>query len=1162
MVQYYYIIVDYRRICMKKLITLLLCCSIMVSSFAFATSAEDVQPTTNNLAYSQDDEYDIYPIVRRLETNILPDSAVLPDTLSGDVNSDNKFNIKDMTLLQKNIAQLSNTPVDTTVSDLNTDSYIDGRDVTLGQKIIIQACDFSQNYLANMGKLGTNTFSLQDNINIVYGSNIDSYTKDYLVEVLDDYNLNYNVTNEVKPDSTNIILGVKGSGDVADNYINNFDIKTIQTDDLFNQYDAYVLTALKDTIAIVGRDTDATFYGVSTLKKMFTSFAGEHFVSAFIEDYSTIEFRGFIEGMYARWGDEGRKNLMNFARDIKMNTYIYASKTDVYHTSKCAELYPQAEIDKIKELVEIGKSSKCTYGWSFHLSGFFNGLDTSDETAFNEKYNKLIAKLQQLYDVGVRSFSVLNDDFGAGSNEDVVKLINKLNREFLVPNGCDDMIFCPKGYCGQTNQHGLTDAEANAMKQFDDNIMIFWTGDAVNAPMTQSTIDFVAGKTNHSISTWLNYPVNEHDLSGMFLGDITHYTSEGDGITGQRAALSNPCLYPEASKVAIYQLACYWWNNSNYSQYAQEVWENCFMYIQPEVAEAYYKIAQNVSSCTGSSRVTPYKESEYLTQTLASVKQKVLSGADLTADTETLALIKEFSDIYSAVQTMKSDCTNELLLTELEPWLNALADVADAGRSALETILAVQKGDINLAWENLSNSSLKISTSGQYQYLNGSGSSTYVKAAAKRLQPFVNSVITEAKSLLAPYLDIYERTFIGVVNGTDVSLDLQGANVIDGDDTTYALFNKVQNVGDYVGINLGKPTQVNNIRILQGKTDTDHDIIHDGVIEYSLDGEQWTEIKTVTSNYLQEINDLDITAMYVRFRVTNFNNPNNTSKKDYWLHIREFAVNYKEQATTTATMYENNLTKTALRDGAWSNVFDGKLDTYVWTSEGQVTGQFITFDLGQEGPIYDVSMYFSDSVIKPRLYYAKIQLSADNANWTDVYTFNNDLVNDYIMSGEYRVAKFNANGLNARYLRIYITQDGPDNPYIRIQEIEYNKTVSATDSRIQTTLSGDVTNMIDKNISTVFVSDSVTTTGDYIVYTLDNSKISKFNILQNRDTISNADVSIIDLDGAEHNLGKADSSFSSFDVSNYNGVAKIKLLFPENISVKIYEITTKEKSTD
>ena len=60
---------------------------------------------------------------------------------------------------------------------------------------------------------------------------------------------------------------------------------------------------------ILGADTDGVFYGVATLKMMFSSFAGEKFLPVEIQDYSSIDARGFIEGFYGGWNHEQRKSL-------------------------------------------------------------------------------------------------------------------------------------------------------------------------------------------------------------------------------------------------------------------------------------------------------------------------------------------------------------------------------------------------------------------------------------------------------------------------------------------------------------------------------------------------------------------------------------------------------------------------------------------------------------------------------------------------------------------------------------------------------------------------------------------------------------------------------------------------------------------------------------
>ena len=71
---------------------------------------------------------------------------------------------------------------------------------------------------------------------------------------------------------------------------------------------------------------------------MLTSYEDPALRSVQIEDFSDIQYRGFIEGFYGGWDYKSRESLMRFARDVKMNHYIYASKTDPYHTSKWGEL--------------------------------------------------------------------------------------------------------------------------------------------------------------------------------------------------------------------------------------------------------------------------------------------------------------------------------------------------------------------------------------------------------------------------------------------------------------------------------------------------------------------------------------------------------------------------------------------------------------------------------------------------------------------------------------------------------------------------------------------------------------------------------------------------------------------------------------------------------
>ena len=108
------------------------------------------------------------------------------------------------------------------------------------------------------------------------------------------------------------------------------------------------------------------------------------------------------------------------------------------------------------------KRQNVTITWSVHISGIFHQFRyIRIETAYNERYQKLLAKFRQLYDAGVRKFDILNDDFGQGTHEDVVNLLNKLTKEFIIPNNCKPITYCMQGY----NKAWSKEAELKCIKK-------------------------------------------------------------------------------------------------------------------------------------------------------------------------------------------------------------------------------------------------------------------------------------------------------------------------------------------------------------------------------------------------------------------------------------------------------------------------------------------------------------------------------------------------------------------------------------------------------------------------------------------------------------------------------------------------------------------------
>ena len=766
------------------------------------------------------------------------------------------------------------------------------------------------------------SFSLENEVAIVKDDQVDQYTMSYLKEILDAYDVSYEVADTVQSGKTNVLLGVQGNDQSAvAQYVSAQGI-TLSKTDLYEQNDAYMMDVSEDAIVIIGKNTDSVYYGVATLKMMFSSFAGEKFLNAHVEDYATVATRGYIEGFYGSWDFEEREALMRFARDYKMNSYVYAAKGDAYHTTKWDQVYKDTETDKtlsnLKHLVQVGEETKVKFAWSIHLGNFFKTFTDTSDAKYETQYQKLMDKLTQMVDeVGVKRIDVLNDDFGGGSHETVAAVLNRINAD-LKAKGCESITYCPQGYNKAWSKWSSNATELSTLKaNLDSDIHIYWTGDDVNTPITQDTVNYVTEQSGHMPDFWLNYPVNEHAKSGIFLGDITYYAR--DGVSGLAGFHSNPSRYAYANEVGLYQLAALTWNNNNYSEHAQEIWESAFDYLQPEVKDSYFKIASNISNAPNSSRVPGFNESEYLKDKIAAVESAVAAGNSVKNLEEAQFLVNEFADILSAIADFRANCANKDLVSELDPWLDSLNDLATAGKAVIESLIALEEDNASVGWEKLSEAS-KAYDSAYTHRLPASDLDGVAKAGTKRLSPFIQKMINEANNKLSPILNPNDTTVSPVLYaqlaGTVRAADDNGKKMYDGSTETCAIWNSVQQTGDYFGLDLGRVVPVNDIKIVQGSNDTDHDIFHKARLEYSENGSEWTTVDGCDYSdgnsdiYTISVDGLNFRARYVRLYLVA---SGTATKDDYWTHVREFTVNapkteYDRVYTNIDTVKETPLT--------------------------------------------------------------------------------------------------------------------------------------------------------------------------------------------------------------------------------------------------------------
>ncbi|MEC0089688.1 beta-N-acetylglucosaminidase domain-containing protein [Paenibacillus macquariensis] len=760
---------------------------------------------------------------------------------------------------------------------------------------------------------GTN-FSITDDVNLVIEGAIDESTRNFLNSILSSKSIRATKSDAVVPGKTNVLVGIKNSKGYVDTYFNgniNYDA------DAFNHQDAYVLdvdnkSAQAGNIAILGADTDAAYYALATLKMIMDQIPGKNIQSVKYEDYSDAKWRGFIEGFYGfPWSHEDRMSLMRFGGTMKMNSYIFAPKDDKYHNSAWRTPYPANELAKIKELVDVGHESKTQFVWAIHPG--FNMINWNN---YDAELQTLLAKLEQLYSIGVRQFGLFMDDISLDQSltdkEKHVKLITDVAQWVTSKGDVKSLVYCPPYYnqswTGETGKPYL-----QALRNVPNNVEFMWTGSSVVGTVNTTDMQWVKKETGRDPYVWLNWPVNDYKDSRLMLGKGEVLKPGTHNISG---VVSNPMGQSELSKIALFAVADYSWNVDDFN--SDESWKNSFDYIAPEVASELNTIAYHLSDPSPSGHGLVVGESENVKAELERFMSQ-FSNKQPVAETGN-TLISDFDEILQAIKSFKEKSNNASMLEEITPWLDSLKYVVESSKYATISAMALHNGELSSAWEALAKATNALSESKKIKIKKLNYPDVTVEAGAKRLVPFVEQLINKLDAQILTSIDSEFVTMLPMSSyGSPSGLD----KMVDGDISTNIYFQVLQKNGDWYGVDLGKSTKVQDVSITQGRNDGDHDIFQRGILEYSLDGQTWTAIGEERSGIKITAKGLDLEARYVRYRLTHAGIPG--GKPDLWTAVREFTVNESGKAgiyTNVADMAEKivNVTEVSVELSDINNI--------------------------------------------------------------------------------------------------------------------------------------------------------------------------------------------------------------------------------------------------
>ncbi len=282
-----------------------------------------------------------------------------------------------------------------------------------------------------------------------------------------------------------------------------------------------------------------------------------------------------VEGFYNGnpWSHTDRLRQFDFYGANKLDTYIYGPKDDPYHHSRWREPYPAEKAAELKELAQAAARNKVWFVWAMHPG---NAIETQQDR------NAAIRKLEQMYEMGFRSFAIFFDDISNYDAKLQADYLNYLTDNFVKRHtDVTPLIMCPSEYnklwAGKGEYLKTLGAEAYP------EIRVMWTGNSVVDMINVPDIEWVEPLIQRQPFIWLNWPVNDYCIDHLLMGPLYGNDQETPAMTS--GFVLNPMEYAEASTVSIYSGADFLWNSDAYNP--QESWERAIKTVAPGHEEAF-----------------------------------------------------------------------------------------------------------------------------------------------------------------------------------------------------------------------------------------------------------------------------------------------------------------------------------------------------------------------------------------------------------------------------------------------------------------------------------------------------------------------------------------------------------------------------------------------
>jgi hyaluronoglucosaminidase len=454
----------------------------------------------------------------------------------------------------------------------------------------------------------------------------------------------------------------------------------------------YVLQIARGRIELAGADAAGTFYAAQTLRQIVQ---GPRLTALVVRDWPSLPVRGVVEGFYGPiWTTPAIVSMLDFLAAHKLNAFVYAPKDDPYIRDRWQDPYWPARLNELSGIVTRAAADHVTFTYSLSPGV---SICYSSEADFQA----LLAKLQSVWDAGVRSFAIGLDDisyawhcaedaerFGssgpAAAGAAQAYLVNRVATEFVDTHpGTSRLIVVPTEY----DYPYESPYKAAFTGVLDPGVIVQWTGGETYSPqITRAGAAIARQVYQHDLLVWDNYPVVPRAYPRALR--LAPYIGREPGLSNLLLGIvANPMVVPELSKIPLFTVADYTWDDARYDPASS--WSASLA----EAANGDPPAAAALRAFADVNYASPIdgRQAPELSARIDAFWRAWRAGGSTSAEADALAAA--FAAISAAPAVLRARLPNQELVTEAAPWLDAAATWARADLAALDMLVAARAGN-------------------------------------------------------------------------------------------------------------------------------------------------------------------------------------------------------------------------------------------------------------------------------------------------------------------------------------------------------------------------------------------------------------------------------------------------------------------------------------